>query len=87
MKRATGGGILVHKFEKRLESLAPWYSQFLLLVDFRENDTPLWFFKSVQKNPRNKKNFSPCMNTFCRKETEGRKSDKNLTLRRLEFLT
>ncbi len=41
--------------KKRLESFVPCYSQSLLLVDFKENHTLLWFYKSLQKNPQNKK--------------------------------
>jgi hypothetical protein len=48
-------GILGHQFNKGLESFAPCYSQFLLLEDFKENHTFLWFLKSLQKNPRNRK--------------------------------
>ncbi len=36
-------GILGHQFEKRLESFAPCYSQSLLLADFTDNHTLLWF--------------------------------------------
>jgi hypothetical protein len=42
-------GILRHQFHKRLESFAPSYSQSLLLADFKENHTLLWFKKSSQK--------------------------------------
>jgi len=34
-------GILVHQFNKRLESFASCYSQSLLLADFKENHTLL----------------------------------------------
>jgi hypothetical protein len=38
------------KFDKRLESFAPCYSQSILLAaDFKENDTLVWFYKSLQK--------------------------------------
>jgi hypothetical protein len=43
-------GILGHKFNKR-ESFAPCYSKSLLMADFRENYSLLWFEKSLQKNP------------------------------------
>jgi hypothetical protein len=43
-------GLLGRQFVKRLESFAP---QTLLLGDFQENHTFLWF--SLQKNLRNKK--------------------------------
>ena len=36
-------GILGHKFEKRLGSFAPCYSQSFLLADFKENHTLLCF--------------------------------------------
>jgi hypothetical protein len=36
-------GILRHQFNRRLESFAPSYSQSLLLADFRENHTFVWF--------------------------------------------
>jgi hypothetical protein len=39
----TRDGILGHQFNKRLESFAPCYSQSLLLSDFKENHTILWF--------------------------------------------
>ncbi len=42
-------GILEHLFNKRLESFAPCSSQSLLLADFIENHTPIWFLKSIQK--------------------------------------
>ncbi len=38
--------ILEHQLNKRLESFAPCYSQSLLLADFKENHTLLWFYKS-----------------------------------------
>jgi hypothetical protein len=38
-----GSGILEHEVDKRLKSFAPCYSQSLLLVDFTENHTLLWF--------------------------------------------
>jgi hypothetical protein len=53
MDRQARDGILGHKFEKRLESFAQCYSQSLLLADFKENHTLLWFYKSVQKIPQN----------------------------------
>jgi hypothetical protein len=31
------------KFNKRLESFAPSYSQYILLADFKESHTLLWF--------------------------------------------
>ncbi len=45
-------GILGHQFNKRLKSLAPCYSQSLILADFKENHTLLWFysFKNPYKN-------------------------------------
>ncbi len=36
-------GILGHQLNKRLESFAPCYSQSLLLADFKENHTLLWY--------------------------------------------
>jgi hypothetical protein len=39
----SGDGILGHQFGKRLKSFAPFYSQSLLLADFIENHTLLWF--------------------------------------------
>ena len=41
--------ILGHQFDKRLESFASCYSQSLLLTDFRENHTLLWFSETIQK--------------------------------------
>jgi hypothetical protein len=37
------------KFDKRLEFFAPCYSQSILLADLKENDTLVWFYKSLQK--------------------------------------
>ncbi len=37
------------KFDKRLEFFAPCYSQSILMADFKENDTLVWFYKSLQK--------------------------------------
>ncbi len=42
-------GILGHKFNKRIESFAPCYSQSLLLADFNDNHTLLGL-----KNPSKK---------------------------------
>jgi hypothetical protein len=39
----AGDGIPEHQFKKRLESFALCYSKFLLLADFKENQTLLWF--------------------------------------------
>ncbi len=45
-------GILGHQFTEYFPS---FYSQSLLLADFKENQTLLWFQKSLQRSPRNKK--------------------------------
>jgi hypothetical protein len=43
-------GILAHKFNKRLESFAPCYSQSLLLADFKENHTDFnCFYRKIGK--------------------------------------
>jgi hypothetical protein len=42
-KLISRDGILGHKFDKRLESLALFLSQSLLLADFKENYTLLRF--------------------------------------------
>jgi hypothetical protein len=39
----AGDGIPEHQFNKKLEPFALCYSQFLLLADFKENQTLLWF--------------------------------------------
>jgi hypothetical protein len=51
----TRDGILGHQFNKKTRVFAPCYSQSLLLVDFKENQAPLWFSNLLQKNPRDKK--------------------------------
>jgi hypothetical protein len=48
----TRDGILGHQFKKRLKSLAPCCSQFPLLADLKENNSLLWFEKSLQKKIR-----------------------------------
>jgi hypothetical protein len=53
MKYLTRDGILGHKFDKRLGTFTPCYSQSFLSADFKENHTVLWFYKYKQKNPRN----------------------------------
>ncbi len=68
-------GILGHQFNKRLESFAPCYSQFLLLA------------KSV-KSPRNKKTGVYSFIAFLEQKffkNEGRKTD-NSSLRRPKFM-
>jgi hypothetical protein len=45
----TRDGILGQKFTKRLESFAPCYLQSLLLADFKENHSLLWFYNYLQK--------------------------------------
>jgi hypothetical protein len=37
------------KFNKRLQSFAPYYSQSLLLADFKENHIPQWFNNPYKK--------------------------------------
>ncbi len=61
-------GILEHQFNKSLESFAPCYSQSLLLADFKENPTLLWFLKSLQKNPQNEKTRVYSWIPFCTRE-------------------
>ncbi len=53
------------------ESFAPDYSQSLLLADFNERHTQLWFLKSFQTNPRNKKTRVYLWIGFCRTEKWG----------------
>jgi hypothetical protein len=79
------------KFYKRLESFAPWYSQFLLLADFEENCSFLWFKKPVQKIREIKRRESIHEQHFVERKNEGRKTDKaqvwqDSSLRRLEFI-
>jgi hypothetical protein len=64
---------------KELESFAPCDSQSLILQDFKENHTLLWF-KNPNKKISKEKNSSLFMNC-----NEGRKPNKNSSLRRLEF--
>jgi hypothetical protein len=75
--RTHGDGILGHQFNKRLNSFAPYYSQSLLLVDFKENHTPQWFSNPYKKICETRKldsihewHFVQCIN-------EGRKLYKN----------
>jgi hypothetical protein len=44
------------------------YSRSFLLADFKENPILLWFLKSLQKNPQNKKTRVYSWIAFCRKE-------------------
>ncbi len=45
-------GTLGHQFNKR-HPFPPFYSQSLLMTDFKENHTFIWFYNSLQKNLRN----------------------------------
>ncbi len=72
--------ILEHKFKKRLESIAQCFTQFLLLADKKNSTLGL---KSLQKNPRNKKTWDYLWIAFCSTENEGRKPNKNSSLKRL----
>ncbi len=78
---------LGQKFDKRFGSFVPCYTQFFNWRNFKENQTPIWFFKCIQKNPRNKKTRVYSWIAFCRKEKLGyRKPDKNSNPGRLEFM-
>jgi hypothetical protein len=61
-------------------------SQSLLLADFKENHTLLWFLKSFKKSAK-QENSTLFMNSIICIEWKnvGRKPDKNSSLRRLEF--
>jgi hypothetical protein len=50
------GGILGHQFDQKLESL--------LLADFTENHTPLWFFPKSLKKFAKKENSSLFMDSI-----------------------
>ncbi len=79
-------GILGHKINKRFKSLfhaihSPFYWQILKKTIVYSG------FKNPYKNyPWNKKTRVYSWIAFCRTEKEGRKPDKNLSLRRIEFL-
>jgi hypothetical protein len=62
-------------------SFVSWYSQSLLLADFKENHTLLWFKKSLQKKISETRKLVKSRKT----ENEGRKPEKISNLRR--FLT
>ncbi len=62
-RRLASDGILGHKFNKRLESFAPCYSKSLLLADFTENHTLLWF-KNPYKKSTKQENPSLFMNSI-----------------------
>jgi hypothetical protein len=52
----SGNGILGHHFEKILKSFAQFYSQSLLLADFKETHPLLWFQnegRELEFMPRN----------------------------------
>jgi hypothetical protein len=49
MQSTNRDGILGHQFDKRLESFAPCYSQFILLPDFKDNHSLLCFKNSFKK--------------------------------------
>jgi hypothetical protein len=55
-KREARDGILVHQFDKRLESFASCYSLSLLLADFKETILFSGFNNHYKKNPGKKEN-------------------------------
>jgi hypothetical protein len=71
---------------KRLESFAPCYSQFLLLADFKENHILLWLKKSLQKIRETRNLESIYEKHFVEWKNSGRKPDKNSSLRRIGFM-
>jgi hypothetical protein len=76
MQRATGGGIFGHKFEKNSRLLLPAiHSPFYWRILQKMILSLLWLLKSIQK-----------ILDFVEWRTEGRKADKNFSLRRFEFL-
>jgi hypothetical protein len=77
----TRDEILGHVLDKRLKSFAPCYSQSLLLADFTENHTLLWFQIYIQKSELG--NSSLFMNKILE---NGKMRLKNLSLRRLELM-
>ncbi len=68
--------ILGHKFNKRLESFAPCYSQSFLLADFKGNHTLLRFSKSLQKIRETRTLKSIPEHHFVESKTESRNQTK-----------
>ncbi len=56
--------ILGHKFSKRLGSFAQWYSQSLLLIDFKENHNSYLGLKIRTKKYAKQENSSLVMNSI-----------------------
>ncbi len=77
---------LGHHFDKRLESLAPCYSQSLLLLGFKESHTLLWFKNIYKKTHETRKLESAHEKHFIEGKNEGRKPDKRSSLIRFEFM-
>jgi hypothetical protein len=80
----TWDGILGHQVNKSLESFAPCYSQSLLLADFKENHSLLWFLKILTSEKQAISSLfmnSILNNGKMRVENQTKKS----SLRRLEF--
>jgi|688.fasta_scaffold422908_1 hypothetical protein len=65
-------GILGHQFNTRLEAFAPLQST----GGFSRKSYSSLVWKSLQKNPRNKKTRFYSWTAFCRTENEGREPDK-----------
>jgi hypothetical protein len=80
------GGILGYQFNKRFESFAPCYSQSLLLANFTETHTVSGFKKSLQKIIETRKLEPLHEQHFVERKNEGGNPNKNLSLRRLEFM-
>jgi hypothetical protein len=81
-----GDEILGHQFNKRLESFAPCYSQSLLLADFKETHTLLWFEKPYNNKSAKRENSSLFMNSILWNGKMRIENKKKTLRRRLEFM-
>ncbi len=78
--------ILGHLFEKRLESLASCNSIPSILADFTENNTLLWFYKSIQKIYKTRNLESIHEYHFVERRNKSRKLEKKLGFKKDLYL-
>ncbi len=75
------------KFNKRLESFAPCYSQSILPWRILKKTILFCDFKNLYKKIRETRKLKSFHEKrFVERKNEGRKLDKNSNLRRLEFM-
>jgi hypothetical protein len=79
-------GILGHQSNKRLESFAPCHSQSLLLADLKETVLFSGFQDPHTKIRETRKLGAIHEKHFVERKNKGRKTDKNSSPRRLEFM-